>query len=40
MRALEGREQQTLSKLCTKLRKRDVIMFVREMMMEDVEESG
>lgn len=38
MRVLEGREQQTLSRLCRKLRKGDVLKFVREMTMEDLEE--
>ncbi|HTX15242.1 MAG TPA: MarR family transcriptional regulator [Candidatus Baltobacteraceae bacterium] len=37
MRALEGREQETLSRLCRKLREGDVMKFVSEMMHEDQE---
>lgn len=37
MRALEGREQQSLSKLCGKLRRGDMKRFVEELMMDDVE---
>jgi DNA-binding MarR family transcriptional regulator len=38
MRALEGREQESLSKMCRKLREGDVVKFVSEMMHEDVED--
>jgi DNA-binding MarR family transcriptional regulator len=38
MRALHGREQQTLSRLCTKLRKGDVLKFISEITHEDVDE--
>ncbi|MGH9735392.1 MAG: hypothetical protein ACRD8A_12485 [Candidatus Acidiferrales bacterium] len=38
MQALEGREQLSLSKLCGKLRRGDVMRFVHELMMEDAEE--
>lgn len=37
MRALEGREQESLSKMCRKLREGDVVKFVSEIMHEDVE---
>jgi len=35
MRALDGREQDTLSRLCRKLRQGDVVKFVREITHED-----
>jgi DNA-binding MarR family transcriptional regulator len=38
MRALMGREQLSLSRLCNKLRERDVLKFVSEMTHEDVED--
>jgi DNA-binding MarR family transcriptional regulator len=38
MRVLEGREQQSLSKLCGKLRRGDMARFIQELMMEDPEE--
>ena len=38
MRALDGREQVTLSCLCRKLREGDPIRFFREIRMEDAEE--
>jgi|HubBroStandDraft_1064217.scaffolds.fasta_scaffold14753_3 hypothetical protein len=38
MKMLEGREQQTLSRLCQKLRKRDVMKWFKEITMEEVEE--
>ncbi len=38
MRVLNGREQDTLSHLCRKLRKGDVLKFLREIMLEDVDE--
>ena len=38
MRALEGREQRTLSQLCRKLREGDAMKFIFEMEHEDVEE--
>ena len=37
MRALEGREQRTLSRLCRKLREGDVLRFYREMTHVDVD---
>ena len=37
MRVLEGREQQTLSKLLRKLRKGDVVKFVQEIRMKEVD---
>ena len=37
MRALEGRDQESLSKMCRKLREGDVVKFVSEIMHEDVE---
>ncbi len=40
MRALDGREQEMLSRLCRKLREGDVVKFFSEMTHEDVEESG
>ncbi|HXU48659.1 MAG TPA: hypothetical protein VN727_06395 [Candidatus Binatia bacterium] len=38
MRALEGREQRTLSQLCRKLREGDAVKFISEMEHEDAEE--
>jgi hypothetical protein len=38
MRALHGREQESLSRLCRKLREGDVLKFMSEMTHEDVEE--
>jgi hypothetical protein len=35
MRVLDGREQQTVSRLCEKLRRGEVMKFVRELMMEE-----
>ena len=35
MRALDGREQETLGRLCRKLRAGDVVKFVSEIMHED-----
>jgi MarR family transcriptional regulator, 2-MHQ and catechol-resistance regulon repressor len=35
LRALEGREQQSLSRLCRKLKEGDPVRFVREMRMKD-----
>jgi DNA-binding MarR family transcriptional regulator len=41
MRALDGREQESLSKMCEKLREGDVVKFVREMqMMDEAEEAA
>ncbi len=40
MRVLNGREQETLSRLCQKLCEGDVLKFASEMTHEDVEESG
>jgi len=40
MRVLEGREQETLSRVCRKLRQGDVMKFVAEITHEDREESG
>jgi len=37
MRALDGRQQQTLSELCRKVRDGDVTKFISEMEHEDVE---
>ena len=38
MRVLDGREQETLARLCLKLRAGDVLKFASEMMHEDVED--
>lgn len=38
MRVLDGREQETLSRLCRKLREGDLLKFLKEMLYEDVEE--
>jgi len=38
MRALDGRQQETLSELCRKLREGDVVRFISEMEHEDEEE--
>ena len=38
MRVLDGREQATLSRLLLKLRKGDVVKFVREIRMYDDED--
>lgn len=35
MKALDGREQESLARLCQKLRKGDVLRFVKEMMLGD-----
>jgi len=35
MRAIDAREQETLSRICRKLREGDVLKFVREIRMED-----
>jgi MarR family 2-MHQ and catechol resistance regulon transcriptional repressor len=40
MRVLDGREQETLSRLCKKLCEGDVLKFFSEMTHEDREESG
>ena len=37
MRALHGREQKSLSRLCRKLREGDIVKFFSEMMHEEVE---
>lgn len=37
MRALDGREQESLSRMCRKLREGDIMKFVSEIMHEDVE---
>lgn len=34
MRAIDGREQQTLSRICQKLREGDIVKFVREITMD------
>ena len=39
MRALDGREQESLSRLCAKLREGDILKFASEMTHEDAEES-
>ena len=38
MRALEGREQATLSRLCRKLKEGDMIKFFKEIRMMDEDE--
>ena len=38
MRALDGRQQETLSELCRKLREGDVMRFISEMEHEDADE--
>lgn len=38
MRVLDGRQQETLSELCRKLREGDVVKFISEMEHEDAEE--
>lgn len=40
MRALDGREQESLSKMCEKLREGDAVKFLREMQMMDEEEEA
>jgi DNA-binding MarR family transcriptional regulator len=40
MRALDGREQESLSKMCRKLREGDAVKFLREMQMMDEEEEA
>jgi MarR family 2-MHQ and catechol resistance regulon transcriptional repressor len=40
MRALEGREQSTLARLCGKLKEGDPVAFMREMMRQDPEEEA
>jgi MarR family 2-MHQ and catechol resistance regulon transcriptional repressor len=40
MRVLDGREQESLSRLCRKLREGDVLKFASEMMHVDVEEES
>jgi len=40
MRALEGREQESLSHMCEKLREGDAVKFVREMQMMDEEQEA
>ena len=40
MRALDGREQESLSEMCEKLREGDVVKFLREMRMMDEEEEA
>jgi MarR family len=41
MRALDGREQESLSKMCEKLREGDAVKFLREMqMMDEAEEAA
>jgi hypothetical protein len=39
MRALDGRQQETLSEICRKLREGDAVKFCQEMMFVDEEES-
>lgn len=38
MRALDGRQQETLSALCRKLREGDIVRFISEMEHEDTDE--
>jgi DNA-binding MarR family transcriptional regulator len=38
MRAVDGREQESISRVCRKLREGDVLKFVSELMHEDVED--
>jgi MarR family transcriptional regulator, 2-MHQ and catechol-resistance regulon repressor len=38
MRALEGREQETLSRLCRKLKEGDIVKFFKEIRMRDADE--
>jgi enoyl-CoA hydratase/carnithine racemase len=40
MRALDGREQESLSEMCEKLRKGDAVKFLREMQMMDEEQEA
>jgi DNA-binding MarR family transcriptional regulator len=40
MRVLDGREQQTLSRLCQKVRDGDIVKFVKEIRRVDVEEGN
>jgi DNA-binding MarR family transcriptional regulator len=40
MRALDGREQESLSQMCEKLREGDVVKFLREMQMMDEEQEA
>ncbi|HUA01490.1 MAG TPA: MarR family transcriptional regulator [Candidatus Aquilonibacter sp.] len=37
MRAIDGRQQETLSQICRRLRAGDALKFVKEIMMEDEE---
>jgi hypothetical protein len=37
---LDGREQETLSRLLGKLREGDAVEFLREIRMQEAEESG
>lgn len=38
MRALEGREQETLSRLCRKLKEGDIVKFFKEIRMKEADE--
>ena len=40
MRALDGREQETMSRLCRKLRAGDAAKFLREIRMMDEDEEA
>ena len=40
LRVLQGREQVTLSRICRKLRRGDVMKFVDEITAVDIEEEG
>jgi hypothetical protein len=40
LRVLDAREQDTLSRICRKLREGDVVKFVRELTMEREGELG
>ncbi|HKV05939.1 MAG TPA: MarR family transcriptional regulator [Candidatus Acidoferrales bacterium] len=40
MRALQGREQRTMSRLCHKLREGDILKFISEIRHRDVDEEG
>ena len=38
MRVFDGREQESMSRVCRKLREGDVVKFVSELTHEDVED--
>ena len=40
MRAINAREQESLSRICRKLREGDVVRFISEMTHWDVEDDG